>query len=68
MCYVGLHPSVKGVSGRYLSNNNMYEASDKSRDAELAKKLWDFSVKLTTRFSDIWWCCSEIVDGGRGML
>ena len=56
MCYVTLHPSVKGVSGRYLSDNNMYEVSEKSRDAEPAKKLWDFSVKLTTQFNDIW-CC-----------
>jgi len=46
-CYVALHPGVKGVSGRYFSDSNLYEASEKSKDAELAKKLWDFSVELT---------------------
>ncbi|CAM0953242.1 unnamed protein product [Alopecurus aequalis] len=47
-CYVALHPGVKGVSGRYFSNSNVYEPSGKAKDAELAKKLWDFSVELTT--------------------
>ena len=61
-------PECEGRVGEVLEHDNMYEASEKSRDAQPAKKLWDFSVKLTTRFSDIWWCCSEIVDGGRGML
>lgn len=47
-CYVALHPQVKGVSGKYFSDSNTYEPSAKAKDAELAKKLWDFSVKLTT--------------------
>uniref|UniRef100_A0ACD5XQ48 Uncharacterized protein n=1 Tax=Avena sativa TaxID=4498 RepID=A0ACD5XQ48_AVESA len=46
-CYVALHPGVKGVSGRYFCDSNVYEGSDKSKDAELARKLWDFSVELT---------------------
>ena len=47
-CYVALHPDVKGVSGRYFSDSNLYELSEKSKDTELAKKLWDFSVELVT--------------------
>ncbi|XP_047080510.1 short-chain dehydrogenase TIC 32, chloroplastic-like [Lolium rigidum] len=47
-CYVALHPSVKGVSGKYFCDSNVYEASDKAKDVELAKKLWDLSVELTT--------------------
>ncbi|KAK1614977.1 hypothetical protein QYE76_020494 [Lolium multiflorum] len=47
-CYVALHPGAKGVSGKYFSDSNVYEASEKAKDVELAKKLWDFSVELTT--------------------
>ncbi|CAM0953257.1 unnamed protein product [Alopecurus aequalis] len=47
-CYIALHPGAKGVSGKYFSDSNVYEPSEKSKDAELAKKLWDFSVELTT--------------------
>ena len=61
-------PECEGRVGEVLEHDNMYEASEKSRDAQPAKKLWDFSVKLTTRFNDTRCCCSEIVDGGRGML
>lgn len=47
-CYVALHPGVKGVSGKYFCDSNVYEASEKAKDVELAKKLWDLSVELTT--------------------
>jgi hypothetical protein len=47
-CYVALHPAAKGVSGKYFCDSNVYEASEKGKDVELAKKLWDFSVELTT--------------------
>ncbi|XP_047080493.1 short-chain dehydrogenase TIC 32, chloroplastic-like isoform X3 [Lolium rigidum] len=47
-CYVALYPGAKGESGKYFSDSNVYEASEKARDMELAKKLWDFSVELTT--------------------
>lgn len=46
-CYVALHPQVKGVTGKYFSDSNLYEPSAKAKDADLAKKLWDFSLKLT---------------------
>ncbi|CAM0949258.1 unnamed protein product [Alopecurus aequalis] len=47
-CYVALHPDMKGVSGKYFNNSNLYEPSEKAKDTELARKLWDFSVELVT--------------------
>ncbi|GFZ01365.1 NAD(P)-binding Rossmann-fold superfamily protein [Actinidia rufa] len=46
-CYVALHPQVKGVSGEYFSDSNIAKSSPLSKDVELAKKLWDFSMTLT---------------------
>ncbi|KAJ9549822.1 hypothetical protein OSB04_022365 [Centaurea solstitialis] len=46
-CYVALHPQLKGVSGQYFVDSNLNKASKHGLDAELAKKLWDFSSKLT---------------------
>ncbi|KAL3599075.1 hypothetical protein D5086_006993 [Populus alba] len=46
-CYVALHPQVKGVSGEYFMDSNLSKASSLAKDAELAKKLWDFSLSLT---------------------
>ncbi|KAI3727633.1 hypothetical protein L6452_16251 [Arctium lappa] len=46
-CYVALHPQLKGVSGQYFADSNLNKASKYALDAELAKKLWDFSSKLT---------------------
>ncbi|KAF8013399.1 hypothetical protein BT93_I1293 [Corymbia citriodora subsp. variegata] len=46
-CYVALHPQVKGVSGEYFMNSNKAKASSLGQDAELGKKLWDFSINLT---------------------
>lgn len=45
-CYVALHPQVKGISGEYFSDNNVAEASLLAKDPNLAKKLWDLSMKL----------------------
>ncbi|GMY07242.1 short-chain dehydrogenase TIC 32, chloroplastic-like isoform X5 [Fagus crenata] len=45
-CYVALHPEVKGVSGEYFSESNISKASSQGRDSELAKRLWDFSMKV----------------------
>ncbi|KAI3873424.1 hypothetical protein MKW98_008076 [Papaver atlanticum] len=45
-CYVVLHPDVKGVSGEYFKDNNISKSDTKAQDMELAKKLWDFSMKL----------------------
>lgn len=46
-CYVALHPQVEGVSGEYFMDSNITQPSSQAKDAELAKKLWDFSLKLT---------------------
>ncbi|XAR70282.1 Very-long-chain 3-oxoacyl-CoA reductase [Bertholletia excelsa] len=46
-CYVALHPHVKGVTGEYFSDSNIANPSSQAKDAELAKKLWDFSLSLT---------------------
>ncbi|KAL3825987.1 hypothetical protein ACJIZ3_022016 [Penstemon smallii] len=45
-CYVALHPSLKGVSGKYFVDCNEFKPSRFARDKVLAKKLWDFSIKL----------------------
>ncbi|XP_071919381.1 short-chain dehydrogenase TIC 32, chloroplastic-like isoform X1 [Coffea arabica] len=46
-CYVALNPQVEGVRGEYFSDSNIAKPSALAKDAELAKKLWDFSLKLT---------------------
>ncbi|KAL6530895.1 Short-chain dehydrogenase TIC 32, chloroplastic [Orobanche gracilis] len=46
-CYVALHPQVNGVSDQYFADNNIAKASQIASDAELASKLWSFSLKLT---------------------
>ncbi|KAL7136483.1 hypothetical protein ABFS83_10G034100 [Erythranthe nasuta] len=45
-CYVALHPSLKGVSGKYFSDCNESKPSRLARDEVLAKRLWEFSNKL----------------------
>ncbi|CAK7335568.1 unnamed protein product [Dovyalis caffra] len=50
-CYVALHPQVKGISGKYFMDNNMAEPSSQAEDAELAKKLWDFTLCITEKSS-----------------
>ncbi|KAG6504339.1 hypothetical protein ZIOFF_036671 [Zingiber officinale] len=45
-CYVALHPSLKGVSGKYFADSNEEKPTAKARDSALAKKLWDFSEEL----------------------
>ncbi|CAN6179916.1 unnamed protein product [Urochloa humidicola] len=47
-CYVALHPQVKGVSGKYFCDSNLYEPNEKAKDMALAKRLWDFSIDLIT--------------------
>ncbi|WCJ32759.1 NAD(P)-binding Rossmann-fold superfamily protein [Euphorbia peplus] len=46
-CYVALHPHVKGVSGQYFVDSNVAKPSCLATNAELAKRLWDFSFTLT---------------------
>uniref|UniRef100_A0A1J3D1Y2 Short-chain dehydrogenase TIC 32, chloroplastic n=1 Tax=Noccaea caerulescens TaxID=107243 RepID=A0A1J3D1Y2_NOCCA len=46
-CYVALHPQVSGVTGEYFLDSNIAKPLPIAKDSELAKKLWDFSTKLT---------------------
>lgn len=46
-CYLALNPKVNGVSGGYFMDSNQAEPSPLSKDEQLAKKLWDFSLELT---------------------
>jgi WW domain-containing oxidoreductase len=46
-CYIALSPRVKGVTGEYFSDCNISKVNLMAKDEELAKKLWDFSCKLT---------------------
>jgi WW domain-containing oxidoreductase len=46
-CYLALNPKVKGVSGEFFADNNVAKPTDQAKDAELAKKLWEFSMELT---------------------
>ncbi|XP_010543328.1 PREDICTED: short-chain dehydrogenase TIC 32, chloroplastic-like isoform X2 [Tarenaya hassleriana] len=50
-CYVALHPSLKGVTGKYFADCNEVTPSKLARDESLAQKLWDFSVKLINSVS-----------------
>ncbi|EXC31022.1 Short-chain dehydrogenase TIC 32 [Morus notabilis] len=45
-CYVALHPSLKGVTGKYFLDCNEMTPSSYARNQKLAMKLWDFSNKL----------------------
>ncbi|KAK7283635.1 hypothetical protein RIF29_13278 [Crotalaria pallida] len=45
-CYVALNPQVRGVSGKYFVDSNLAEPSSQGRDTDLAKKLWDLSMKM----------------------
>ncbi|KAL9262027.1 Short-chain dehydrogenase TIC 32 B, chloroplastic-like protein [Drosera capensis] len=45
-CYVALHPSLKGVTGKYFADCNGVETSSHAKNEALAKELWDFSNKL----------------------
>ncbi|EXB37336.1 Short-chain dehydrogenase TIC 32 [Morus notabilis] len=46
-CYVALHPQLQGVTGEYFVDSNKANPSSLAKDAELAKKHWDFSLSLT---------------------
>ncbi|KAI4300134.1 hypothetical protein L6164_033545 [Bauhinia variegata] len=45
-CYVALHPSVKGVTGKYFLDCNEFTPSAFAQNDLLGRKLWDFSNKL----------------------
>ncbi len=43
-CYVATHPTLKGVGGKYFSDNKEGKTSYYGSNKELADKLWDYSV------------------------
>ncbi|KAL5710957.1 NADP-retinol dehydrogenase [Ranunculus cassubicifolius] len=46
-CYVALHPSLEGVTGKYYADcNEMKKLSAFAVNEELGKKLWNYSNKL----------------------
>ncbi|CAM0956283.1 unnamed protein product [Alopecurus aequalis] len=47
-CYVAMHPQVQGITGRYFGNCNIANPSSQGVDAELAKKLWKFSLQIVS--------------------
>ncbi|KAH0915216.1 hypothetical protein HID58_029662 [Brassica napus] len=50
-CYLALSPQVAGVTGEYFRNCKITKPSSFGQDSELAKKVWDFSTKLTDSHS-----------------
>ncbi|KMT06296.1 hypothetical protein BVRB_7g162190 [Beta vulgaris subsp. vulgaris] len=52
-CYVALHPSLKGVTGKYYVDCNELEPHALAKDETLAKKLWDFSENLVNSASKL---------------
>nr|CAB3495331.1 unnamed protein product [Digitaria exilis] len=47
-CYVAMHPQVQGTSGKYFADCNVASPSLQASDPELAKKLWQFSLKTVS--------------------
>eukprot|EP01018_Ginkgo_biloba_P009767 Gb_07739 [translate_table: standard] len=45
-CYIALHPDLKGVSGKYFSDCNEMKPSPFARNEDLAKQLWEFSLRV----------------------
>ncbi|KAK8467811.1 hypothetical protein PHAVU_007G157500 [Phaseolus vulgaris] len=50
-CFVALHPSLKGVSGKYFLDCNEYQPSAHALNQLLGRNLWDFSNKLLNSLS-----------------
>jgi len=45
-CYVAVHPSVEGVSGKYFADCNESHTASRGRDEAMAAKLWEASEKI----------------------
>ncbi|MED6121068.1 Short-chain dehydrogenase TIC 32 B, chloroplastic [Stylosanthes scabra] len=50
-CYVALHPSVKGETGKYFVDCNKIKPSKFASNEKLGRKLWDFSEELINSIS-----------------
>lgn len=44
---MALNPQVAGVTGEYFLDSNIAKPLPLAKDTELAKKVWDFTTKLT---------------------
>lgn len=44
--YVAVHPSLKGVTGKYFDHCNETKPSKLAVDGELGKKLWQFTEEI----------------------
>ena len=47
-CYLAVHPSVEGVSGKYFADCNVGKSSSRARDEEMAAKLWEVSESIVS--------------------
>jgi WW domain-containing oxidoreductase len=45
-CYLAVHPSVEGVSGKYFADCNESRSSSHGRDETMAERLWEVSEKI----------------------
>lgn len=45
-CYLAVHPSVEGVSGKYFSDSNEARPNHHGRDEALAARLWEASEQI----------------------
>lgn len=51
-CYAALHPSLKGVSGKFFVNSSECDPktyNSLAEDEQAAKQLWEVSVELTSK-------------------
>jgi NAD(P)-dependent dehydrogenase (short-subunit alcohol dehydrogenase family) len=46
--YLAVSPEVKAVTGKYFTNGKEYQVKGYAVDEDLQKRLWDFSMKLTS--------------------
>ena len=48
-CFVAVHPSASGVSGKYFSDSTVSRSRADGDDAALAKRLWEVSTEIVAR-------------------
>jgi NAD(P)-dependent dehydrogenase (short-subunit alcohol dehydrogenase family) len=49
-CYVATHPALAKTSGEFFRFCNPASQSDAQRDEAMAKRLWEVSARLTSRY------------------
>lgn len=47
-CFVALHPGLNKVTGKYFSDCKEAKTSGFAKDPDLAERLWQFSIHLTS--------------------